>query len=85
MASEAALLGTPSVYVNSLLSGNLNELIDHYHLIYHFTEGGMALKSVLELINNKNLSTIHKRRQQQLLIDKDDVTAWLVNFIEERF
>jgi uncharacterized protein len=85
MASEAAILGTPSVYINPLLSGNLNELIDDYHLIYHFSEGGTALKFVLDLADKKNLLTIHKRRQQQLLIDKDDVTVWLVNFIEERF
>jgi len=82
MATEAALLGTPSVYINPLGSGNLSELINKYQLIYHFPDGHEAMEKILALVKNQALANIHQQRRFVMLEEKIDVTAWMVDFIE---
>ena len=55
MASEAAILGTPSVYINPLILGYLNEINNKYHLLLQFSKGEPAITKVLELAENQNL------------------------------
>ncbi len=52
MATEAAILGTPSVYISSLSNtmGNFTELERKYALIYSFQEPDNAIKKALELL-----------------------------------
>jgi len=83
MATEAAILGTPSVYVNPLGSGNLDEIINQYHLMYHLTNDENLVESIISLAKDSELKKIHKVRQQQMLMDNIDVTKWMVNFVEK--
>jgi hypothetical protein len=82
MASEAAILGTPSVYVNPLRSGNLREIINDYKLIYHITNKDNAIERIFSLAKEENLKQKHKIRRQQMLKINIDVTQWMVDFIE---
>lgn len=82
MASEAAILGTPSVYINPLGSGNLDEIIHKYQLIYHFIDGEPAIEKALELAEVENLKDEFRAKCEVMLNEKIDVTAWMVNFIE---
>lgn len=82
MASEAAMLGTPSVYINPLGSGNLDEIANKYHLIYHYTEGKPAIERAIKLVEMKDLKSSHLEQRERMLEDKIDVTAWMVDFIE---
>jgi predicted glycosyltransferase len=82
MASESAMLGTPSIYVNSLDAGTLREQEDKYQLIYGFRSSKGVLAKVSELINTPNLKETYQLRQQKMLSEKIDPTAFLVWFIE---
>ena len=82
MASEAAILGTPVVYVNSLpLMGYLKEEKEK-GLLYHFTSSAGVVEKIEELIKFSNLKNEYQSRCKQLLADKIDPTSFLVWFIE---
>src|SRR5690606_16622585 len=49
MASESAVLGTPSVYVSSITAGTLEEQEKKYDLLRHFRDEKDALGYVKEL------------------------------------
>ena len=83
MATEAAILGTPSVYINPLGSGNLSELTKKYQLIYHFQEGLPGITKAIELAQNENANKIQQEEHQRMLQDNIDVTTWMVNFVED--
>lgn len=84
MATEAAILGTPSVYTSSLSNtmGNFIELEKKYDLIYSFREPDKAIKKALELIQQPDLKEKWAKKRQRLLSDKIDVTQFMVDFIE---
>ena len=82
MASECAMLGTPSIYVNSLEVGYCTELEKKYSLIYGFRNTEGVLEKAIELLENKDLKTIFETRRQKMLSEKIDVTSFLVWFVE---
>ena len=86
MASECAVLGTHAVYTNTLRLGYTDEEEEKYDLVYNFsnekTMKQKAFDKALELIGNENLRRDGKRKREKLLKDKIDVTAFMVEFIE---
>jgi predicted glycosyltransferase len=87
MASEAAVLGTPSLYVNPLPLGYLTEQSEKYGLVQIFPDPKLgliqALEKANELLEDKNLKVNRKNKQDNLLSDKIDVTEWMTDFIED--
>jgi predicted glycosyltransferase len=59
MASEAAILGTPAVYINTLRLGYLQEQEEKYNLVYNYTTSDridlLAINKVKELLNTTDL------------------------------
>ena len=84
MATEAALLGTPSIFVSPFarMLGNFEELERRYGLVYAFTDPSKALEKAISLIQDDNTKLIWKRKRKKLLKDKIDVTKWMIEFIE---
>ncbi|MEA3457728.1 MAG: DUF354 domain-containing protein [Candidatus Thermoplasmatota archaeon] len=86
MASEAAVLGTHAVYVNTLRLGYTDEEEEKYDLVYNFSDEKTmekeAFDKALELLENNNLRKDGKRKREKLLKDKIDVTAFMIEFIE---
>jgi len=84
MASEAAILGTPSIYVSSLAGtmGNFIELEETYDLLYSFTDGSAALGKAIEILQDPASKEKWRSKRERLLADKIDVTAFMVWFIE---
>lgn len=84
MATESALMGIPSIYISSLAGtmGNLIELEQKYGLIYSFNDQYSAMKKAIELIQKPNLKEEWKKKKEKMLIDKIDVTEFMVWFIE---
>lgn len=83
MASEAAILGTPVVYVNSLpLMGYLQEE-QKQGLLFPFSSSDGIIEKVEELLSYSNLKEICQTRKQNLLAGKIDPTAFLVWFVEK--
>lgn len=86
MTSEAAVLGTPALKCNTF-AGRLsipNELEQKYGLCYAFLPGNFEemLKKMDELMAFKNLREEWQKRKMKMLVDKIDVTAFLIWFVE---
>jgi predicted glycosyltransferase len=86
MASESAILGTHAIYVSTLRLGYTDEEEEKYGLVYGLSnpdemETGVLNKAV-ELLKRKDLHVRGKLKQQNLLEDKIDVTAFMIWFIE---
>ncbi len=82
MASEAAMLGTPAIFLNTLSLGYLDELERDYGLAYSFTDQEKALKKAIELLDDQEIKTKMKLKREELLATKVDVTQWMVDLIE---
>lgn len=82
MAAEAAILGTPSIYINPLSAGTINELSIEYHLIFQKLSFKETLATALKLLKDSSIQDKFVRNHRRMLEEKIDVTEWLVDFIE---
>jgi len=96
IATESALLGTPSVHVEGVLtrSGELedviqaqhigvrDELVNKYGLSYTFADQYLALNKALEILDDNNAKRKQKEKLKKVLEEKIDVTAFMTDFIE---
>ena len=86
MATEAAVLGTPAIFVNALRECYTDEEEEKYGLIYNFsdpkTSQEQAIRKAIELLENKNLKKEWQKKREKLLNDKIDVTKFLTGLIE---
>ena len=83
-ATEAAILGTPSIHVSTTAQycGNFEDLHKNYDLIYTYSNQEQALKKALELLGKEGLKKEWQHRRERMLVDKTDVTQFMVDFIE---
>jgi uncharacterized protein len=81
LASEAGVLGIPSIYVNSLVS-YYNEDQEKYGLVFNFRNGNGVLEKVKEILNIPTIKEEWQKRRKKMLEDKIDVTAFMIWFIE---
>ena len=86
MASEAAVLATPAIYLDNIGRGYTNEEEKKYGFVFNYSESVpdqlKAIKKGVELLTTPNLKEEWQRRRQKMLADKIDVTAFMVWFIE---
>lgn len=85
MATEAGLLGTPSIYVSSLVGamGNFEELESRYQLVFSYQHGEDALRHAVSLLEREQSEKEWLVRRESLLSDKVDVTAFVLQKIRE--
>jgi len=83
MASEAALLGVPVVYINTLKLGYIN-MFEDYGLVKQTADTALALEYSLEFLRNPETPAKCQQIRQKFLDDKIDVTAYIVEQIEKR-
>ena len=85
MATEAGILGVPSVYVSSLVGtmGNFDELEKGYGLMYSFQDSKSALDMALELLEDENTKSKWRKKREKLFSEKMDVTKFMTEFIED--
>jgi len=92
-AVEAALLGTPSILIETYTSksgenldatqyGVLDELISKYRLLHAFCDQGEAVDKALEFLQDGNTKKNLQNRKERLLSEKMDVTKFMVNLVE---
>ncbi|MDO9256313.1 MAG: DUF354 domain-containing protein [Bacteroidales bacterium] len=86
MASEAAILGVPGIFINNTSICYTREEEDNYGLVFNFTESEedqvKAIEKGLEIITTVGIKEEWAIRRQKMLNDKIDVTAFLVWFVE---
>ncbi len=80
-ASEAAVLGTPAIYINTLEAGLFNEEQER-RLLYHLKNFKEILDCSNRILDDSESKNIYAERRQKLLIEKIDPTALLVWFLE---
>ncbi|MCF6242210.1 MAG: DUF354 domain-containing protein, partial [Bacteroidales bacterium] len=81
MASECAVLGTPAVYINSMIAETITEQ-QNYGLLYHFTSTNGLIEKIKELLATTDLKQLWQKRRKRMLAEKIDVTAFLIDFVE---
>jgi len=86
MSSEAAILGTPSIRMNSFVGkiSYLKEQEHRYYLTFGFKpdQSQQMLAKIDDLLAMPGLKAEWQKRRQKMLDDKIDVTAFLVWFVE---
>jgi predicted glycosyltransferase len=81
-ASEASILGVPAIYINPLpLMGYLKDE-EKAGLLFHLNDSKLILSKSLEILNDPFSSEKFKFKNEELLNNKIDVTAFMVWFIE---
>ncbi len=83
MASEAAVLGTPSIFVSTLHMGYTDEEKRKYGLLFQTDKWDEISDIVSTLLRNPDLKNEWSKKRSELLAEKCDVSEWIKNFILE--
>ena len=84
MASEAAVLGVPSIYVtNTRRWGFINDLEKNYGLLYTFSNREDALEKAVELLEDEKLKENWQKKREKMLSEKIDMAKFITEFIEK--
>jgi predicted glycosyltransferase len=81
MATECAILGTPSIYINSLEPLYIKEQ-ENYGLLFNYRKGDGILEKALDLLKDNKLKGEFYKRRNKMLSEKIDLTAFTVWFVE---
>jgi len=81
MASEAACLGVPAVYVNRLQVGYLRCLQEEYGLVRCVQTAGQAIQAVEQMLAQG--AQHYQDQRKRLLVEKIDVTQYVVDLVEK--
>lgn len=88
MATESALLGTPTIRCNSFVGSNdmsnFVELEQDYGLIYNFKTPLEAIEKAEEIISDPSLKKDWQKKRDKLLSDKDDIVEYFSHFLIEK-
>ncbi len=86
MASECAVLGTPSIYLDNNSRCYTQDEEKRYGLVYNYSESltdqDKAIEKGVELLTMPELKNKWRKRRLKMLSEKIDVTAFMVWFIE---
>lgn len=84
VASEAGVLGTPAIYINTSAVTYCTDQ-EKYGLVYNINDGqSRKVFSILEEVLAEEREVFRQRRAR-LLEDKENVTSFLYRFIRERY
>ncbi len=78
MTTEAAILGTPSILVNSISLANMEYLEKNYDLIRAFQTETEALAEIIDLLKHPDLKSNWKAKQIRFLQDHSDTSQFLL-------
>lgn len=82
IASEAGVLGTPAIYINSI-SRSYVEDQEKYGLVYNTSESGKVFNLIDQILAEDR--AVYRERRKKLLADKINVTDFLYDFIEDHY
>ncbi|HEG44140.1 MAG TPA: DUF354 domain-containing protein [Phycisphaerales bacterium] len=82
MISEAAVLGVPAVYINTLKLGYIN-MLEQYGLVKQTIDSDEALEYSLDLLRDDNSLKRCQEAKEKMLADKIDMTEYIVQTVEQ--
>ncbi|MBW1612696.1 MAG: DUF354 domain-containing protein [Deltaproteobacteria bacterium] len=80
LASEAGVLGAPTIYVNSIKRCYNEDQEERYSTVYNYRSGSGVLKRIEELVSVKRSDFGISKK---MVDEKIDLTAFLVWFVED--
>lgn len=81
MASEAAVLGTPSIFVSTLKAGTFEELKNKFKLLIQCEDDHGALEHVSNLLGHADLKNEWRSRHKDFMALKTDPTPYIFHEI----
>lgn len=85
MASEAAVLGVPAIYIDSTSRDYTQEQEKKYGLVFNYSEAPAEIEKAIvrgeEILTTPTLEASFAAGHRQLLADKIDVTDFLKSFV----
>ncbi len=84
VASDAACLGVPSIYLANTKRGYTNEQEKKYGLVFNYTNEEEALEKAIEIAkkSKKDLKEEFDEKKKIMLSSTVDVTQWMVDYVE---
>ncbi len=84
MATEAGILGTPSIFSSPVAPnlGNFHELMERYKLVYSYTDLDEALIQAVRILESPDSKRDWQVMRDNLLAEKIDVTAFIIQILE---
>lgn len=86
MASESAIMGIPSIFIDFIGRGYTDEEETEYGLVFNFKNNEKSLFSALnkakEILTTEDMDKIFLQRRNELIADKIDVTEYMIQTIE---
>ncbi len=82
IASEAGVLGTPTIYINSIARSYCQDQ-EKYGLVYNTSDSAKVTSLVDEILQQDR--AVFRKRRDQLLEQKINVTRFLYDFVVERY
>lgn len=82
MASEAAVLGIPSIYVSNTRRGYLEELEKKYDLVYTLEDKNKALEKAISILQDKDSPKKWQCKRNKMLNEKTDTVMFMADVIE---
>jgi predicted glycosyltransferase len=84
MASEAAVLGIPALYISDTGRGYTDEEQEMFQLVFNFktSEGDSALACLDELLAMQDLGAVFQERRKTMLSSRIDTSEWMINYID---
>ena len=85
VASEAACLGIPAIYLANTKRGYTNELEKKFGLVYNFTNQNDAFEKAIEIAKKSKRSIVNEfqAKRNKMLNSTIDVTNWMVKYIQK--
>ena len=84
MASEAAMLGTPSIYINPLSAGTIKDQ-EKYGLLHHLMNFDEIKSKAIGILTDPGTDKLYQARRHKMLNEKIDVTAHLMKTVNKSF
>lgn len=89
MASECAVLGTPAIFLDNAGRGYTFEEEKKYGAVFNFTESTddqqRSIDKGVEILQDDGIKKKWAEKRKAILSDKIDVTAFMVDFVEEQY
>ena len=81
MASECAIMGTPSIYINSLSAGTLEDQ-EQKGILYMYKSSNGLIEKTREILTNLKVKEEIKQKSKDLFKNRKDINIffyWLIS------
>lgn len=81
-ACEAALLGIPSIYINSISLGYISYLESDFDLVWHMKDDSQAIEKLTLLFADEDYKIMWSKKKKNFLESQLDTTEYIVSLVK---